>query len=260
MKRVAFSLAAAGILSVFSHGAHGEAGDYVRQAANAFEQGRFQEAAKLAEANGHADAYAFAARAVLAEAMCGQEQPASEILDRAEMLARAALGDDPEHIEGRLQLAIALSLKARAMSRTRAWQTGYGTEVRDLVEAVLIDDPTNAYAHGFMAVWHVEVVRRGGSIGASIMDASLPEGLGHYATAVELTPDDPGLHWQMARALAAHNPRRHRDKIEAALSAALAANNENALDAVMVRRASVLSQALRTLSANDVKRLARDML
>lgn len=257
MKRVFFFVVAGGLIAAL---AHGEPSDAVRQASDAFAQGRFQEAARMAEASGHADAYALAARAVLADVMCGNGQPDAAMLDRAELLARAALDEEPAHVEGRLQLAITLSLKARGLSRTDAWRSGYGGEARKLVQAVIADDPGNAYAHGFLAVWHVEVVRRGGRIGAAMMDASLDEGLSHYEQAVALLPDDPGLHWQMARALTAHNPRRYRDRIEAALEAALAGGENTALDTVMIRRASILSEALVALDPDAVKRMAEDML
>ncbi|MEO0816647.1 MAG: hypothetical protein AAFX86_05000 [Pseudomonadota bacterium] len=257
MRRVVLTFAASGLVAAL---AHGEPNDHVRQAADAFEQGRFQDAARLAEASGQADAFALAARSVLAEVICGDTELDPLALERAVLLANAALAGDPAHVEGRLQLAIALSLKARGMSRTQAWRTGLGEQARDLAEAVLVDDPNNAYAHGFLAVWHVEVVRRGGGLGASMMDASLAEGFAHYEAAANLVPEDPGLHWQMARALAAHNPRRHRDRIETAIAAALASDGETPLDAVMMRRAAVLAEALRSLNANEVKRLAREML
>lgn len=257
MLRMSLTLAAGGFFVAM---AHGEPNEAVRAASDAFAQGRYQEAASLAETRGHADAYALAARALLAEAMCGEGQPDAALLDRAEWFARGALDQQPTHIEGRLQLAITLSLKARGLSRSQAWRSGYGSEARGLAEAVITDDPGNAYAHGFLAVWHVEVVRRGGSIGAAMMDASLSEALIHYGEASALMPDDPGLHWQMARALVAHNPRRHRDRAEAALAAALAIEPETALDAVMVRRARVLSEAMATQNTEAVKRLAKDML
>ncbi|MEL6753620.1 MAG: hypothetical protein AAFO57_06325 [Pseudomonadota bacterium] len=257
MKRLAASFALSGLLVA---AAYGEPIEPIRLASTAFDEGRYREAARLAEETGHADSYALAARAVLAEVMCGEGDPPEEMLRRAEALAEAALADDPSHAEGRLQLAIAWSLRVRGLSRSAAWRTGLGTEARALVESVLEDDPDNAFGHGFLAVWHVEVVRRGGSFGAAMMDASLSEGLAHYAKAAELSPGDASLHWQMARALAAHNPRRHRDRIERALAAAAAATGETALEEVMARRAAVLGEALKTLSANDVKRLAAEML
>ena len=44
------------------------------------------------------------------------------------------------------------------MTVGEARKTGWGDEARDLAEAVLDDEPDNFYAHGFLSVWHVEVV------------------------------------------------------------------------------------------------------
>jgi len=257
MLRFAVLLSVSGMVAI---SAHGEVRDWARSANSAFAEGRYMEAVRLTERAENADGHALAARAILAEAMCSENGPTAQTLERAEDLARAALEEEPDHVEGRLQLAIVLSLRVREMSRSEAWRTGYGPQARDLVEGVLEDDPGNAYAHGFLAVWHVEVVRRGGSLGAAVMDASLSQGLSHYAEAARLSPDDASLHWQMARALAAHNPRRHRDRIEAALDAAIQARDDTALESVMARRAEVLSEAMVTLDANGVRRLAIGML
>jgi hypothetical protein len=257
MLRFAILISLSGMFAV---SAHGEVRDWARSANSAFAEGRYKEAVRLTEASENANGHALAARALLAEAMCSDAGPTGQTLDRAEDFARSALEKEPDHVEGRLQLAIVLSLRTREMSRSQAWRTGYGPQARDLVAGVLEDEPGNAYAHGFLAVWHVEVVRRAGSLGAAMMDASLSQGLLHYAEAARLSPDDASLHWQMARALAAHNPRRHRDRIESALDAAIRARGDTALESVMARRAEVLSEALVTLDANGVRRLALGML
>lgn len=243
----------------FADLAHAEAP--MRQASAAFSEGRFTDAATLAAAQeGDADALAFAARATLAEAMCGTSEPPAEMLDAAELFARNALAVEPDHIEARLQLAIAMSLRLRPMGLREAMGTGDGGRTRELAEAVIADDPGNSYAHGFLAVWHLEVVRRGGRFGARLMDASLRDGLAHYARAAEAAPGDAALHWQVARALAALNVRRYRAEIDAALTAALAAPIDDRLEAVMADRAARLQAALATQSRRDVERLAEDML
>ena len=95
--------------------------------------------------------------------------------------------------------------------------------LKDLAEAVLKDDPNNAYAHGFLAVWNIEVVRRGGSVGSAIMGASLKQARKHYSAATRTLPQDAATHWQFARAMAALNARKYRAEIDAALAKALAA-------------------------------------
>jgi hypothetical protein len=191
-----------------------------------------------------ADARAFEARALLAKAMCGAGDPPISLVERALAQADAAVEADPRHAEGRLQRAIALSLLVRPMNLNAARRSGYGEAARALAESVLADDPKNFYAHGFLSVWHIEVVRRGGPIGAVMMRASLKSARAHYASARTLAPGDAGLHWQYARALAALDIRAHRAEITAALLLAAEAPVETDLERVMQARARAFSDVL----------------
>ena len=77
----------------------------------AFEEGQYRQAAVEAEAAKTPDSLAFAARCLLAEAMSASDyEPPENLILEAELLARQSLELEPQHIEGRLQLAIALSL------------------------------------------------------------------------------------------------------------------------------------------------------
>ena len=210
----------------------------------AFQNGQFEAvvAAPIGEAT--ADELAFKARALLAKGMCGSAQPSGDLLSRAEHYARAALAIDAAHVEAKLQLAITLSLKARPMSTRAAMRTGYGEEAKKLADAALKADPDNAYAHAFMAVWHVEVVRRGGALGARVMGASIKKSRKHYARATALLPDDASLHWQYARALAALNPKKYRTDIDTALGKALGTPAKDHIERVMIARAAELKTRL----------------
>lgn len=227
----------------------------------AFVEGRYQEAARYAQTLQTADSYVFAARCLLADAMSSTNQdPPLAIVEEAERIARLALELDPDHIEGRLQLAIALSLRARPLSNRQAMRTGFGEEAKSLADSVLRDDPMNPYAHGFMAVWNIEVRRRGGSIGASIMGASLKDARAHYEAAIAAAPDEASTHWQYARALAALNTKRHDDEIEAALQAALSAEPDTHLEQIMQTRAGALMITLKEKGHREAQSLARQML
>lgn len=227
----------------------------------AFTEGRYEDAAALAQSTQSPDHLAFAARSLLAEAMSAPDYaPPPNLIDQAEILARSAVAADPSHVEGRLQLAIALSLKARPLSTREAMRAGYGEDAKNLAEAVLRDDPGNQYAHGFLAVWHLEVRRRGGAIGASILGASVKKGRAHYQHAVAQAPDDASIHWQYARALAALNVKKYRDEISTALMAALDCGTDSSLEAVMRDRAVLLHEALKNEKRSTTQRLAAEML
>ena len=227
----------------------------------AFSEGRYAEAVTLAEANPSADNLAFAARSLLAEAMSSSDHiPPQALAQQAEDFARRAIDTDAAHVEARLQLAIALSLRARPLTTRQARKSGYGSQAKALAEAVLDDDPGNAYAHGFMAVWHIEVVRRGGAIGATIMGASVRKGRRHYAKAVAANPGDASTHWQYAKALTALNARKYRAEIDSALAAAITAPTETELEKIMQARAMELKTALETQPRRVCERLAEHML
>lgn len=229
------------------------------RAEEAFVSGRFMEAARLAEAEGDADSLGRAARAVLADAVVSG-QPETARLREAEMLARRAIAIEPHHVEGRLQLAIALSMQARAMSTREAMKSGYGGMARDLAEGVLRDDPDNAYAHGFLAVWNLEVVRRGGAIGSAFMGASVGKARQHYRAALADGPTDPSIHWQYARALAALDARKYDDAIEQCLERASRETPQTALAELMQARAINFRSFVASHSVAEIERTAAALL
>ena len=225
----------------------------------AFDSGHFLKAAQLAETLGGPDNEARAARALLADAVV-TGTPAFERLDEAERLARHALDEEPDHIEARLQLAIALSLKSRNMSNGEALRSGYGKRSRELVTSVLEDDPDNVYAHGFLAVWNVEVLRRGGSLGAAWMGASLSKAREHYQAAVRSPGSNAPVHWQYARALAALDARKYGDDIKTLLKRADAEEAGTALDKQMQARARSFQTYMQTHSRREIEQAAQDTL
>lgn len=210
-----------------------------------FAQGDYLSAAMRAEAGGTADDLAFAARSLLAKCMTGPSTINADVLDRAYQNAAKAVSLDRGHVEGRLQLAIAASLQTRSMGLMEANSSGLGKLGKLLVEGVLEDDPDNFYAHGFAAVWNIEVRRRAGAFGAMVAGASIDDARAHYAEAARLAPDDVGIHWQFGRALVALDARRYYAAAEAALMAAIDAGADDHVEIVMQERAERLLVLLR---------------
>jgi len=227
--------------------------------AERFFRGDYIEAAALAEEGASADDLAFAARSLLAHCMTGSAGPDARLIERAVNNAESALRLDPDHEEGRLQLAIALSLKSRDMDLMAVWAAGYGEKGRKLADDVLKSDPRNFYAHGFLAVWNLEVMRRGGGMGAWVMGASVEASRKHYEQARALAPDDVGIHWQYARALAAFDLNGRSEEVKAALGRALAAAAADHVERVMQSRARTLFDTL-AVNRAAAQRLALAML
>lgn len=224
-----------------------------------FARGEYLAAATAAEAAAGADDLAFAARSLLAHCMTGTDRLDAAILDRARKDAEAALKLDPGHEEGRLQLAIALSLKSRDMDAMAAWNAGYGEKGKKLAEEVLKSDPRSAYAHAFLAVWNLEVERRGGGMGAWMMGASRDSARKHYDSARAIAPDDAGIHWQYARALAALDLKGRWKDVREALDRALAAAATDHVEQVMQARARQLVEAMAG-NRDAAQNLARSLL
>ncbi len=232
----------------------------IAKADAAFRAGKYDLALAETVDEPSADAHALRARVILAKVMCANHDPDRALIERARAEADAALRQDAAHGEGRLQKAIALSLLTRSMTLSEARESGFGPQARKLAEGVLASDPGNHYALGFLAVWHVEVHRRGGSLGAAVMGASLKTARKYYAEAVRLAPDDAGLRWQWARALAAFDAKKYHGEIEAELEAALAIDPQTDLDRVMQDRARTLLDLVRTAKTRDIEKTAQGML
>ncbi|WP_273184305.1 hypothetical protein [Hyphomonas adhaerens] len=255
MKRILIALPAAVLIGLSLPAVGQEA-----EAIEAYMSGNYASALARTANAPDADSRAFAARILLAEAIRQNGQPPHALLQDALDEANQALALQPGHIEGRLQKAIALSLISRPMSTGEIRRAGIGGEARDLAEAVLAEDPGNVYAHGFLAVWNIEVIRRGGMIGAMIMGASLDKARDHYHAAMQITPDDAAIHWQWARALAALNAKKYRRDIDTALEAAIASPVNSDLERVMQIRAVKLKQALEIDGPVAAEAMAREVL
>jgi len=226
----------------------------------AFRAGQYDLVLRETASELTADAHALRARTLLAKVMCAAGEPDHAMIETALAAADASLLLDPRHTEGRLQKAIALSLLTRPMSLGEANESGYGPKAKALAESVLADDPENHYALGFLAVWHVEVHRRGGPVGAAVMGASLKTARKNYAEAVRLAPEDAGLRWQWARALAAFDAKKYRKEIEAELEAALVIDPATELDRVMQGRAEALLAIVETQKVREIEKTAQGML
>jgi tetratricopeptide (TPR) repeat protein len=247
------------LVSLLAAGAFPAAAD-IAAANAAFRAGQYERALAEAAGLGSADAHALTARTLLTQAICEDGAPLAADLEAARTAAERALAIDATHIEGRLQKAISLSLMTRPMSLSEARESGYGPLARGLAEDVLQDDPENAYALGFLAVWHVEVHRRGGRLGAAIMGANLDDAAALYAEAARLAPEDAGLRWQWARALAAYDAKRYKDEIRSELEAAIAIDPPTELDRVMQVRAAALLELVKSGKVRETERTAQRML
>lgn len=225
-------------------------------ARDVYARGDFLAAATQAEAEGGSDNLALAARALLAEAVTGAPRNLDALLTRAEKNARGALAADASNTDARLQLAVAIGMKGRRASVAEAMRRGYAREGKTLVRAALRAQPREAWAHALEGGWNLEIVRRGGSVGASYFGASVPAGRAAFERARALAPDDALIAYQYAVALLELDPRRNTAEAAKLLEIAGTCRAGDAFEQRVQARARDVAAALKDSGADAAIRLA----
>jgi hypothetical protein len=216
-----------------------------RSAISQYEAGDFQAAALAGESEGGAEGYTLAARALIALAMRDLRGPASgRYLDRAEKNSQAALALAPEAVEPRLTLALALGMKGRRASLNEALAKDYAARGKKLIEDVLDRAPDEPRAYALLGGWNLEVVRRGGPIGARLMGASTRAGIRAFDRARALAPNNPTIALHYAVALLTLDSKRYGEKARDLLQAAANAAPADAFEAATREHARRLAALL----------------
>jgi hypothetical protein len=225
-----------------------------------YASGQFAKAAAAARQQGGPDALALAARALNAQTMLvGARAAPAPLVRDAEADARAAVSAAPRHIEGRLQLATAIGLKARRAGPLAAYANGWGRQIRDLLDAVLADAPRQAWAFAMLGGWHLEAVRKGGPGPARTLGATIAQGRAAFQRAMALDPGQPVIPYYYAACLI------EEDAANAAEAAtlvrrAVAARPTDAFEREIAARAQTLLAALEAGSVKAAQAEARRFL
>lgn len=229
---------------------------WAQSAREAYVEGAFLEAASLGEAQGRADDLALAARALLAEAVTGDPADIDALLARAEANARRALAADPSNTEARLQLAVAIGMKGRRAPIAEAVRHGYAGEGRALLRAAIAEAPREAWGHALEGGWNLEVVRRGGSVGAAYYGASVRAGRAAFERARALAPDDAIIAYQYAVALLELDPERYGEEATRLLEVASACRPGDAFETRVKAKAASVAAVLAARGPASAVRLA----
>jgi len=183
--------------------------------------GDYLAAAASAEAQASPAALVFAARALMAACMTAPHQRDVDAwLARAEGSAAQALSLDPSSVDARLQLAFTIGARARRVSMAEAVARNYAPRGRRLIQEALARAPNNAEAHALLGAWHLEVLRRGGRMGAALYGARLETGMAEFQRARALAPDDALITIQYGVALLQLDPERYSPNAAALLGEA----------------------------------------
>ena len=226
-----FAIAAAGALLL----AGSATAQTIEAARAAFDEGRFVEAAELAEALRTSQGYALAAEslAIYGYYVAAQDEQ-SALFQRAIQAAEEAIRLAPANPEAHFQSAHAMGRDGQNAGVMEALNKGYARRIRQANEEALRLDPELAGAYLSLAAWHVEIVNKMGRLVAGMTyRASRREALEHYDRALELAPDEIVVFWEYANGLLLLNRNRNREQARDLLSRGLEIPPGNAHDRIL---------------------------
>ena len=239
-------LAAAGLVLAFSVAATDETAPSITVARAAFDEGRYLEAADLAESLGTSEGHALAADALAVHghyiAADDDKQP---ILERARRLADKAVALDGESAEALFQVAHAMGRYAQSIGPTKALRQGFVGGSHEVIEAVLELDPDMAKARLSLASWHADVVDGFGRMIAKMTyGATVKAAVDNYERTLELAPEEKVAYYEYARGLSAIGGRKDRSRVRELLTQALELPVRNDFDRIIHERAKALLDGL----------------
>ena len=240
-------LAAAFLIATFAvPGVH--AASSINAARTAFDEGRYLEAADMAESLGTSEGCALAADALAVYghyiARDADKQP---LLERARSLADKAVALDETSAEARFQVAHAMGRYAQSIGPTKALRQGFVGGSREAIEATLELDPDMAKALLSLASWHADVVAGFGRMLARMTyGATAKAAIANYERTLELAPDEKIAYVEFARGLAAVGGRKERARVRELLDQALELPVRNDFDRIIHERATAQLESLDT--------------
>ena len=208
-------------------------GQSIEAARTALSEGRFVEAAEIAEALNTSDGYALAAEALAIHGhYLAPEDAKAELLDRAMQLGQEAIRKDTENPAAHLQHAHAMGRYTQAVGTLKV-KREYAGRVRAALERALFLKPGLAEAHLSLGAWHAEAIRGGGFMARVLFGASGSEAVAHYKAALELAPDTKIVHAEYALGLLLLDRRRNLEKARSLLERARELPSRDAHDRIV---------------------------
>ena len=194
------------------------------EARTAFAEGRFVDAAGIAEAAGTSEGYALAARSLAVYGhYAAPEEEKKELFERALQLGEEAVRADTANPEGYFQSGHALGRYAQSIGTMTALRKGLGGKTRKMFEATLARDPDHALAHLALGGWNADIVSRAGRMMARVMyGATKKEAAAHFERALELAPESAVVLLDYALRLPKLAGRKGRERARELLEKAVA--------------------------------------
>ena len=216
------------------------------EARTAFTEGRFVDAAGIAEAARTSEGYALAARALAVYGhYAAPEEQKKELFERALQLGEEAVRADTANPEGYFQSGHALGRYAQSIGTMTALRKGLGGKTRKMFEATLARDPDHALAHLALGGWNADIVSRAGRMMARVMyGATKKEATAHFERALELAPESKVVLLDYALRLPKLAGKKGRERARELLQRAVEIPARDAYDGFVHERAVAELKAL----------------
>jgi len=229
-----------------------------QSAENAYHAGAYERVVTLCDSEGSSESLAYAAQALIADAITRPGGFCEPCLRRAIAKADQAILRDPQRVDGYLQKSIAIGFRGRAIGVSQARAEGLAEEAQALLERAVAMAPANAWAQASFGAWHLEIVQHAGPVLADLIyGASRDKGLLHFRTALTLDPHNALIQMNFALALLAMEREEMVTEATRALEIAVADDSRDHLVSYTRHQARQLLQALNDSDKGKVSRLVR---
>jgi tetratricopeptide (TPR) repeat protein len=239
---------------------------------DAFKAGQFSQSANLARADctgqidqlkrieataeatakiksAAADSCALAARATLTVAayQTGDRAQAETMIDLAQADAARALGQNPNHIEGTLQTAVAMGYRAKLRQ-----SPSLAKQAKLQMERALALAPANGFANMALASWNGEAIADIGSfVAGTVLGAKKEQAFQYYEKALQLDSASPVFPIFYAFNLYRLDGEKFTPRVTQLLTTAIALKPRDGFETLNITHAR---EVLASLKLNDAKR------
>ena len=211
----------------------------VQEAWRLFHQGKFADAvaAGLAAAGAGITA-ANKAQAIYANGLEPKETARialfEEVMKRAAEQARA----EPRNANAHYLYAYAAGRFSQRISVAKALAQGYGGKIRAALDKTLELQPRHAEAHVALGAYHAEIIDKVGAlVGGLTYGAKKDAGEQHFRKALQLAPDSPIAHIEMANGLVMLHGKSRVEEAGKLYARAAAMKPRDAMEALDVEMA-----------------------
>ena len=211
-----------------------QADDPLAAARTAYAEGRFLEAADLAQAVGTSAGYALATDCVAKHGFhLAADDEKEALYERAMRLAEEAVRLDADNPEAYLQTAHAVGRYSEGLGPMKALRGGYPGQVRKALEKALELDPDMVGAEVSLGGWHATIVGGAGGLMARMLGATRKRAVKHFDRGLELAPGLKEAYFEYANGLLTINRKRDREQARKLLARSIEIAPKDAFEQIL---------------------------